>query len=84
MIAFIGNLFGPDGILIMFVVLMFFGAKRMPELARSLGQAMREFSQAKNDFTDHLMSPPLERPLPSPDVQNSAPVQAPESKETPV
>ncbi len=33
-------------LLLFFAILMFFGAKRLPEMGRSLGQGMREFKQS--------------------------------------
>ncbi len=36
-------------ILIFLVVLLFFGAKRLPEVARSMGKAMSEFKKAKDE-----------------------------------
>lgn len=53
-----GNLFGPDAIFIFLIILIFFGAKKLPELARSLGQAMKEFSRAKDDFEREITRPP--------------------------
>ena len=38
----------PDTILLVVVVLLLFGAKRIPELARSLGRAQNEYKKAKN------------------------------------
>jgi sec-independent protein translocase protein TatA len=38
--------------LILIVVLVLFGAKKIPELARSLGKATREFKEAKSAFND--------------------------------
>ena len=38
-------------VLILAVVLLFVGAKRLPELARSLGESIREFQRALKD--DH-------------------------------
>ena len=35
-------------VLIILVVLLFFGSKRIPELARGLGKGMREFKNAAN------------------------------------
>ena len=32
-------------------VTLLFGAKKLPELAKGMGQAMREFSKAKNEIT---------------------------------
>jgi len=51
----VANLMGPQGLLIMFVLLLLFGAKKLPELAKGLGQAIREFSKAKNDIQDEIM-----------------------------
>jgi sec-independent protein translocase protein TatA len=42
------NLAGPDVLIILFIVLFLFGAKRLPELARGIGEAMREFTKAKD------------------------------------
>ena len=38
----------PEIILIVVVVLLLFGAKRIPELARSLGKAQNEYKKAKD------------------------------------
>jgi sec-independent protein translocase protein TatA len=35
-------------ILILLLILLFFGAKRIPDLARGLGKGIREFKDAKN------------------------------------
>ena len=43
---------------IMFILLLMFGAKKLPELARGLGQAMKEFLKAKNDIHDEIMLTP--------------------------
>ena len=39
-----------EWVLILVIVLVLFGAKRLPELARSLGQSMNEFRKAKDEF----------------------------------
>lgn len=49
LLGFLGNLSGMDGIIILFILLLLFGAKRLPELARSLGSAVNEFNKAKED-----------------------------------
>lgn len=47
----------PEIMVIMFFVLIFFGAKKLPELARSLGQSMHEFKKAKDEFHRELHNP---------------------------
>jgi sec-independent protein translocase protein TatA len=42
------NFFGPQTLIILLVVLVFFGAKRLPELARAFGQSLREFQKGKD------------------------------------
>ena len=39
----------PELIIILVVVLLLFGSTRLPKLARSLGQASREFKQGINE-----------------------------------
>ena len=67
----VSNLMGPQSIFIMFVLLLLFGAKKLPELAKGLGQAIREFSKAKNDIQDEIMR---EQPV-APPRQIETPVQ---------
>ena len=48
------NLAGPDLIVILLIILVLFGAKKLPELARGMGQAVKEFQKAKDEFGDEL------------------------------
>lgn len=41
---------GPEWIAIFVVVLLLFGAKKIPELARGLGKSMGEFKKAREEF----------------------------------
>jgi sec-independent protein translocase protein TatA len=50
------NLAGPDLIVILLIVLVLFGAKKLPELARGMGQAIKEFQKAKDEFGNELNS----------------------------
>jgi sec-independent protein translocase protein TatA len=45
---------GPDLFVLFLIVLVLFGAKRLPELARGLGQGIKEFKKAKDEFDDEL------------------------------
>jgi len=62
-IASLFNLGGPDLIIILFIVLILFGAKKLPELARGLGQAVKEFSKAKDEFEREVSRPPEPAPV---------------------
>ena len=44
----------PEIVLILLVVLLLFGANRIPEIARSLGKATKEFKRARDEFADEL------------------------------
>jgi len=40
----------PELIMIFIVILLLFGAKKLPELARGVGKSLGEFKRAKTDF----------------------------------
>src|SRR5208282_3240621 len=50
----IGNLGGPGLFIILLIVLVLFGAKKLPDLARSLGQSMNEFRKAREEIDREL------------------------------
>jgi len=54
LLASLLNLGGPDLIWILLLILLLFGAKKLPELARGMGQAIKEFQKAKDEFSDEL------------------------------
>ncbi len=47
-----GNLGMPEILIIVLVLLIFFGAKKIPELAQGLGKGIREFKKAVKDTDD--------------------------------
>ena len=53
-LAFIGNFGGGEIILIFLIILLLFGAKKVPELFRSLGKGVTEFRKAKNDWEQDI------------------------------
>jgi sec-independent protein translocase protein TatA len=57
-IATFGNFFGADTLIIFLVIVLLFGAKKLPELAKGLGQAIREFSNAKDAAEPENPQPP--------------------------
>lgn len=57
--AFIG---GWEMILILAVILILFGAKKLPELAKGLGQGIREFKKASTEVTSELQRAVDEEP----------------------
>lgn len=55
LLGFFTNLFqGADGVILLLIVLLLFGAKRLPELARGLGSAINEFNKAKDDVHQQI------------------------------
>lgn len=55
-LAFLQNLSSWEILLIFMVVLLFFGAKRLPDLAKSLGKSMREFKNATSGIEKDIRS----------------------------
>jgi sec-independent protein translocase protein TatA len=53
-IASIMNLMGPDMMVILLIVLLLFGAKKLPELAQGMGRAVKEFSAARDEVEREL------------------------------
>ena len=47
---------GGEIMVIMLFILMFFGSKKIPDLARGLGKTMREFQNASNGIKQELLS----------------------------
>ena len=54
MLAFIGGLGGWEVLIILFVILLLFGAKKIPELARGMGRGIREFKDATKDIKSEI------------------------------
>lgn len=51
-----GNLGAGEILLILLVVLIFFGARKIPELAQGLGKGLREFRKAARDVQNDIES----------------------------
>ena len=50
------NLGGGEIVLILVLVLLLFGARKLPELAKGLGQGIKEFKKATREVTDELQN----------------------------
>lgn len=75
-IAGIGPLGTPELVIIAVLVLILFGAKKLPTFARSLGRSMGEFRKAKDEFEAELHRSVEETEKPA--------IKAPEEKRQPV
>src|SRR5213075_1744619 len=73
-VTMLAMLNGWEIVLILAVVLILFGAKKLPELAKGLGQGIKEFKKATRDVTDeiqqsmddsHYSAPPPKRVEPA-------------------
>jgi sec-independent protein translocase protein TatA len=54
---------GPQELLFIFlIVLLLFGGKKIPEIARSLGRAMREFKKGVDHIEDEIARAPADSP----------------------
>lgn len=61
-LAFISGLGWGEVVLILAVVLLLFGAKKLPELARGLGQGIKEFKKATHDVQEDIQRAIEEEP----------------------
>ncbi len=83
-IMFAGIIGGWEIVLILAVVLILFGAKKLPELAKGLGQGIKEFKKATREVTDELSTAMDETPPTPPRRLPSANTPEPEAQPTTV
>ena len=89
-LAFLDMLGGPEILLILVVVLIFFGGEKMPGFARGLGKAIRELKKAASDVENEFkrvidesdkkppLAPPRIAPVPRPpEIQVALPLAVP-------
>ena len=53
-LSFIGTIGAQEMMLIFLVMLLLFGAKKLPELARGVGKSMGEFKKARDEFEHEI------------------------------
>ena len=80
-LAFIGNFGGGEIILIFLIVLLLFGAKKVPELFRSLGKGVNEFRKAKNEWEQDINEVMSQEPIEDHDFSESEKQKKEEEKE---
>ena len=71
-----GSIGGWEIFWIVLLVLILFGAKRIPEMMRSMGQGMKEFKKAAREIGDETE--------PTPPATKSPTVSSPENRSKPV
>ena len=87
-VLFLGDIGGSEVILIMVVILVFFGANKIPELARGLGKGIREFKDASTEIRREFeqvgqpgqppyAQPPYQQPNPNPYASTPHPHDTP-------
>ena len=79
-----GSLGPLEVILIFLAILLIFGAKRIPEIARGLGKGIREFKSATSEISreltiDDTPSPTIQPPRQSAPVSYTPPQQQPQA-----
>jgi len=89
--AMLAGIFGGwEIVLILAVVLLLFGAKKLPELAKGLGTGIKEFKKATREVTDEIQQAGTDTPAPTPKApahitaqsqsQPQPPAQPPQTK----
>lgn len=53
-----GNLGGTEIVILLVIVLLVFGANRLPDAGRAVGKGLREFKRALSDAEDSIHQPP--------------------------
>lgn len=81
----LGNLGFPEIMIILVIVLLLFGAKRIPEIAGSMGKGIKEFKKNINEATRDIdTSPPrYDNRLNEPDIASRKPVESEENRPEP-
>lgn len=72
---------GSEWIIILLVVLLLFGAKRLPELAKGLGKSIREFKKATSEVEDNIREAMREEEIKKVEAKPQPEVRAEESSQ---
>lgn len=75
-----GSMSGGEIFLILLALLLLFGSKNLPSIARNLGKSMESFRKASRDVTDEIMRADLDRDPPARSTKPPAPSTPPATK----
>jgi len=85
-IAFLGPVGTQELVVILVIALLLFGAKKVPEMMKSVGQGVREFRKSSREimreFEQETMKPAPRRTIPPPSASNSRAVASDDSADT--
>ena len=68
--AFLG---GWEWVIVLLAVLLLFGAKKIPELAKGLGTGIKEFKKATREVTEEIQNTPTETTPAKPVITSATP-----------
>lgn len=74
-IVLLGSVGPTEIIVILLLVLILFGSKRIPEMAQSLGKGIREFKKSMREIETEVEAPPPKQ------AANPQPKETPEKKD---
>lgn len=75
------SLGGPEMAVIFVLLLLLFGAKKLPELARGMGKSLGEFKKARQEFEEEIQRGGEDLHKPQAPVAKATPVQEAVGKE---
>ncbi len=82
-LAFLSDVGPAELILVFAAVLVFFGPKRLPEVARSIGRVMNDLRRASREFQDQIMQIEEEAQPAEPSAHPIGPESPPEPQSQP-
>jgi sec-independent protein translocase protein TatA len=74
-LGFLQSLGWTEVVVVLFLILLLFGAKRLPELARGFGKSIKEFKKATSNIEDDIRGAIEDEPQTPPKQTNSVPSQ---------
>jgi sec-independent protein translocase protein TatA len=72
----LGNLGTGEILVIMVFVLIFFGGKKIPEIAKGLGEGIREFKKASRDIQENIENEIKRAEVKQPDAKDAKQIEA--------